>query len=295
MTGITRSKAAGIVAQAIGSNNFSTTYPFKAVDAQDRKWRLVNDGSISCQRVSNGRIVSSDSEHSVELVTPILKYEDMYMLQNVVRALRHGGAFVNESCGIHVHVDASNHNHISLKNLMTIMYSKEDMLFRALNVNPNRVHRYCKKVREPVLADIRKIPNRSLSMDSIKNIWYDGDSNWNVHYHNTRYHALNLHATFTKGTVEFRMFNSTLHAGIVRSYVCLALGMSAQAIEQKSASMNRTVSDNEAFTFRTWLLRMGFIGDEFKNVREHLLTNLEGNKAWRYDKGRYERDNERER
>ena len=38
-------------------------------------------------------------------------------------------------CGIHVHVDASNHNRQSLKNLIGIMYSKEDILFKALQVS----------------------------------------------------------------------------------------------------------------------------------------------------------------
>ena len=57
---------------------------------------------------------------------------------------------------MHVHVDASNHTPRSLKNALTIMYSKEDILFKALQVNPSRVEQWCKKVRENVLEDIRK-------------------------------------------------------------------------------------------------------------------------------------------
>lgn len=44
---------------------------------------------------------------------------------------------------------------------------------------------------------------------------------------------------------------------------------------------------NPAFTFRTFLLRLGLIGPEYKNVREHLLKNLPGDRAWRYDKAQY--------
>lgn len=36
------------------------------------------------------------------------------------------------------------------------------------------------------------------------------------------------------------------------------------------------------------LLRLGLIGPEYKNVREHLLANLEGDRAWRYDRSTYE-------
>lgn len=50
---------------------------------------------------------------------------------------------------------------------------------------------------------------------------------------------------------------------------------------QKSARHAKTVSDNEKYTFRTWLLRLGLIGDEFKTARHHLLKNLEGNIAWK--------------
>ena len=52
--------------------------------------------------------------------------------------------------------------------------------------------------------------------------------------------------------------------------------------------MRRTESENELFTFRVWLVRMGLNGEEFKNTRDHLLANLEGDRAWRYDKDSYE-------
>lgn len=35
-------------------------------------------------------------------------------------------------------------------------------------------------------------------------------------------------------------------------------------------------------------MRLGLIGDEYKNVRKHLLANLDGDLAWRYDKSTYE-------
>ena len=41
------------------------------------------------------------------------------------------------------------------------------------------------------------------------------------------------------------------------------------------------MTENEKYTFRTWLLRLGLIGDEFKTARGHLLENLDGCIAWR--------------
>ena len=48
----------------------------------------------------------------------------------------------------------------------------------------------------------------------------------------------------------------------------------------------------KAFRFRTWLLRLGLIGDEFKTARQHLLKNLDGNIAWK-DPAQAERQRER--
>ena len=88
--------------------------------------------------------------------------------------------------------------------------------------------------------------------------------------------------------VAILSFNSTLHAGRAAAYVNLCLAISAQAIAQRSTVMRKTQSDNELFTFRTWLVRLGLNGAEFKNTRDHLLANLEGDRAWRYDKDSYE-------
>jgi len=80
---------------------------------------------------------------------------------------------VNSSCGMHVHVDASKHTPQSLKNVLSIMYSKEDILFAALKVNPARIDSYCQAVDEPILEEIRKLPSGA-SMDQLKDRWYQG-------------------------------------------------------------------------------------------------------------------------
>lgn len=294
MTGLTREQAAKAVGAMFGSIPYyiGTYYETWGVkDPQGKEWRFTFDSSITAQRRRNGQWVLADSEYKTEMVSPKLTYEEMGKLQEVVRCLRKKGAKVNSSCGMHVHVDASNHTPRSLKNALTIMYSKEDLLFKALQTNPARVNQWCQRVREEVLEDIRRMPSGTMRMDEFRRRWYQdrqrGESH--SHYDSTRYYALNLHAVFDKGTVEWRCFNSTLHAGKVRAYITLALAISAQAINQKCTHMRKTeVTENPCFTFRTFLLRLGLIGPEYKNVRKHLLDHLEGNKAWRYDRSTYE-------
>lgn len=292
MTCISRERAAKAVAELFGTApSYDGGYygVWKVKDREGKDWKFTYDGSIHTQVRRNGQYLSASDDYSTEMVSPKLEYSEMEKLQEVVRCLRRNGGRVNSSCGMHVHVDASNHTPRSIKNALTIMYSKEDILFKALKVQTAREASYCRKVRPAVLEEIRKMPNSNISMDKLKRAWYEGRDGSHQHYDRTRYYALNVHAVFSKGTLEWRCFESTLHAGKVRANITLALAISAQAINQKCTHMKKTeISENPCFTFRTFLLRLGLIGSEYKNVREHLLANLEGDRAWRYDKGSYE-------
>lgn len=293
MTGITRKQAAQALAAYFGteprhgSDHYDSWY---VTDTDGKEWRLMYDSSIETEkRNENGYTHIASRLYAVEMVTPKLTYAELPKLQECVRQVRHAGAKVNRTCGIHVHVDAANHNRQSLKNLIGIMYSKEDILFNALKVNPERVEAYCKKVREPMLQKARRLSSEETTdLTQLEQIWYEGNVSKTQHYNWTRYYALNLHSVFYRGTVEWRCFNSTLHAGKVAAYVNLCLAISAQAIAQRSTVMRKTHSDNELFTFRVWLVRLGLNGDEFKHTRDHLLANLDGDRAWRHDKDSYE-------
>ena len=282
MTGITRKKAAEVIAEYFGTESFylGTYYKtYGAKDRQGRTWKATFDSSIIAQKKSGGRTMRAADEYKCEVVSPILTYEDMADLQEIIRQLRHKGAFVNSQCGIHIHVDASRYTPQTLRNLVNIIASKEDILYKALRIDPARM-RWCKKTNERLIEAInRKKPQ---TMEALKDIWYAGSTRGrDEHYNDTRYHGLNLHSAFTKGTVEFRLFNSTTHAGEVKAYIQFCLAVSHQALTQKKASARKTVTDNEKYAFRCWMLRLGLSGDEFKTCRLHFLKHLEGNSAWR--------------
>ena len=282
MTGITRKKAAETIAAYFGTESFyiGTYYKtYGAKDRQGRTWKATFDSSIIAQKKSGGRTVRAADEYKCEIVSPILTYGDMADLQEVVRRLRHSGAFVNSQCGIHIHVDASRYTPQTLRNLVNIIASKEDILYKALRIDPARM-RWCKKTNGELLEAINR--RKPQTMEALKDIWYAGSTRGrDEHYNDTRYHGLNLHSTFTKGTVEFRLFNSTTHAGEIKAYIQFCLAVSHQALTQKKASARKTVTDNEKYAFRCWMLRLGLSGDEFKTCRLHFLKHLEGNSAWR--------------
>ncbi|MBB2481075.1 amidoligase family protein [Bacillus sp. APMAM] len=283
LTGIKRDTAAKVIADYFGTGQpkyIGGSYSlFEAKDAKGRTWKVMYDSSILAEKKENRTRTSAGKEYKTEVVSPILTYDDMKDLQELVRQLRHSGAFTNSSCGIHIHVGAERFAPQTLRNIVNIIASKEDILYKALRIDQRRL-RYCKKTNEKLLETInRKKPK---TMSELADLWYAEDSNnRNHHYNNTRYHGLNLHATFTKDTVEFRLFNSTTHAGEIKSYIQFCLAVCHQALNQKKASARKTVTDNEKYAFRCWMLRLGLIGDEFKTCRHHFLKHLEGNSAWR--------------
>jgi hypothetical protein len=284
LTGITRERAAKVIAQCFESR---ATYKagiykqYEIKDSENRIWKVERDSSIRAQRKSSGRLLYAGDEYRVEIVSPKCKYKDIQRIQEIVRLLRKAGAIVNRSCGIHIHIDAANHNEKTLRNLVNIFYSKQDLIYRALGVEGKRESDYCRKLSERFVEEINN--RKPKTLNDFSDIWYKpycgSRSN---HYHSSRYHGLNLHATFTKGTIEFRIFNSTTHAGKIKAYIQFCLAISHQAMVQKSASKRKTITDNEKYTFRTWLLRLGLIGDEFKTCRTHLLSKLKGNIAFRH-------------
>lgn len=283
LTGITRTEAAKTIAAYFGTHCTyigGAYYAHEATDRQGRRWQAMRDSSIRAQKKSfDGQKVSAGDDYKTEVVSPILHYEDIEDVQELVRQLRKKGAFANSSCGIHIHIGAERFTPQTLRNIVNIIASKEDILYRALKVDGNRLG-YCKKTN----ADLLRIINQQKpkTMAKLADIWYREDPcGRNQHYNSTRYHGLNLHATFTKGTVEFRLFNGTTHAGEIKAYIQFCLAVTHQALSQKKATCRKTVTDNEKYAFRCWMLRLGLIGEEFKTCRFHFLKYLTGNSAWR--------------
>ncbi|MDU6542897.1 amidoligase family protein [Clostridium sp.] len=286
MTGITKAEAAAVAVNFLGgriTREYDGYDTYNIIAPDQRVWKIMNDASIKTMKNTKGKLKAiNNKDYSVELVTPILRYEDIETLQELIRRLRKAGAVSDSElqCGIHIHIGAKDHTPNTLKNLVNLMAAKEDLIYKSLEIDPTRV-RWCKKVNEDLIQAINK--KKPKTLEQLADLWYSGYGfeSRDRHYHTSRYHGLNLHSTFTKGTIEFRLFNGTLHAGKIRSYIVFCLAISYQALTQKSASARRTHTDNEKYTFRCWLLRLGLIGEEFKNCRMHLMKALAGNAAWR--------------
>lgn len=269
--GITREAAAELVADFFGNGFFyegGALNERDITDADQRIWRVVRDASIDAY----------SDEEQCELVTPILYYQDLEILQELVQRLQEAGGKVNMSCGLHIHVDAKGFTPQAIVNLVTLIGSRERILYKAFGIPKDRL-RYCKRINDELVETI--LAKKPESLEQFSKDWYQ-ESPYEVvagKYHSTRYHGLNLHAMFTKGTVEFRLFNSTLNTAEVKAYVQFTLALCKMAQENKKAVFKKTNSCNEKYLFRCFLLRLGLNGDEFKECRQVMLEKLVGDSS----------------
>lgn len=85
----------------------------------------------------------------------------------------------------------------------------------------------------------------------------------------------------TAETLRFPWF--TLHGldGEADAYTRLIAALCQMAKSQKRVTAKERDSGNDKFTMRLFLIRLGFIGDEYKTARKILLRNLTGNSSWK--------------
>jgi len=219
--------------------------------ADGRVWKAMSDSSVNGYHT--GRMA--------EVVSPVLRYSDLETLQEVVRAIRKAGARVDSSCGIHIHIGADAFTTKALTNLLKIAYKQEDILYAALDI------------------------------ESLREAWYGYRNMHPSHYDSSRYHGINLHNVFFRGTVEFRWFAATLHAGKVKAYIQLVLALACKAINARSASgkAKRAYNPTTAkYDWRVFLLGLGLKGEHFATARKHLLGNLKGDSGFK--NGRTQRE-----
>lgn len=289
MTGITREAAARVTASVFNDGGRvwykgGTYRKWTYTDGRGRDWDFVSDSSIG---------TTGGPETSCELNTPPITYaEDMGNLQRLIRALRAAGAVsgVEYGCGCHIHVSGKGHTVKSLKNLVNLFYSNDELIRKSLGVTSAREH-WCRAIGQDLVDAFKSAE----TMDKLADAWYGTYAPYedrNAHYNGSRYHILNLHRYFsTRGkasnTVEVRAFNASLHAGEIRAYILLVLSMNASALTQKNirALKNPIMrAGNEKFAMRTWLNRMGWTGEMFKNPHALFIKRLQGDAAWRFGK-----------
>ena len=248
-------------------------------DKDGRRWKFMSDSSIC------------DSWGGCEMVTPLLGYQDIELLQEATRHLRKKGAKSDPShdCGVHIHVDVGDFSAKQLLNLTNLIASHEELIKDAISVTDDR-RRWCKATNPKFLREVNKVKPTTVS--EFKRVFYESQGydtdEQSVHYSDTRYYLLNFHSLWQNKGVEFRCFqfaNPTgarrggLHAGELKSYIqlCLALVEMARSANGVKSVASKAQRDNPQYAMMRFIRKLGLKGGEFKTVREVMFKNLDGN------------------
>jgi hypothetical protein len=168
-------------------------------------WSFVTDDSIKGAGGS-------------ELVSPILSgVQGLILIYQVISLLREfPEILVNETCGFHVHhgVDPETFGNQELFRLMRIVAIFENYIYHLLP--EDRRHADTCRPLEIDLYEWFRRNGLERRLPLVKNLWYspenrdDAKTPQHRKLHPTRYHGLNLHSYWYRGTVEFRYYPSVL-------------------------------------------------------------------------------------
>lgn len=270
-TGTTRYKAAKVIAEELNGNverHSKRRVNYKIKDSRGRIWKIICDTSIESVNSNGG---SASESYKCELVTPICSYDDIETIQRIIRKLRGIGMVVNGTCGIHIHVDFDKSNARGIRNLLNLMGYCEKALYSQLKVSVWREMKWCRYTNEKFIENVNEINH--ISSRKIMNQWYDNTlERVYFHYDSSRYTGLNLHSLWQDKGVEFRLFNSTTHAGKVKAYIQFCLALSDFACKNMELVLTNSYHKASFSEFAELCKVIGLNGNEFKTARIHLLN-----------------------
>ena len=171
MNHISRRNAAKTAAEFFGTGRYENTatrngyMTWSAYDQQGREWKFSRDASIA-----------GPDDCRTEAITPILGWEDIPLLQELMRKLRNAGAVStpNQGCGVHIHVSRKDGFAVNdIKALVNTMAAHDEQLIRAVGIAKTRTDSYCRTVNEDFLNLMhRKNPK---TMEDLEDCWYNGN------------------------------------------------------------------------------------------------------------------------
>ena len=160
-------------------------------------WKLVSDGSLS-------------GNDTFELVSPILEGESgLQELQKVCWVLDYYDVKVNNSCGLHIHMDAADFTIETWRNL-AITYRHLEPVIDAFMPNTRRNNTYCKRLSGISESRIRE----AQTIQDLRGV-----------FRNDRYHKLNLEAYARHRTVEFRQHGGTTNFTKMENWIRFVANM----------------------------------------------------------------------
>ena len=190
--------------------------------------------------------------------------EEHVTLRMVFDALNSAGASAVGSLTVALPMDGHNGN--TLRNLVNLIWSKQNLIQKALGrreaIVPVSLVTTINAVPIDTLEDFAEVVNNAIDGGQIEE---DSD----------------LEIDMADRIVRFSFLNASLDAEEICAFAILCWQLNEQAKKQKFSSTKQKEATNDRYAFRCFLLKLGFIGAEYKAERKILLSKLEGNAAFR--------------
>lgn len=206
-----------------------------------------------------GKITNAEgSELELEV---ILKPADEIREQEEITVIEENTETEPQIISADISVPIAGHTGISLRNLVNMIYSKQELIKKALGITANIVdEEFIKAVNEAKIETLEDFQKAITGKES----------------------CIQIEFNFEEQKIGFNFIEAETEN--ITAYTQFIGLLNQSAKELKHASYKVKSTDNPKFTFRVFLIRLGMIGDEYKEVRKVLLKNLEGNGAFRYGK-----------
>ena len=146
--------------------------------------------------------------------------------------------------------------------MVNLLYSKQVLVKRSLGIESNIIEdNFAKAINE---ANVDTLESFKTVISEIGEQYCPG-----------------IAFSFDSSTIIFKFFQAQRSPEEIHAYTQLVGLLNQTAMKLKYTSPKGKDTDNDKFTFRLFLIRLGMVGDEYKTTRKILLTKLEGHSAFR--------------
>lgn len=190
------------------------------------------------------------------VVTQSVAEDNVAEMFAVLKALEENGA---EAVGqASVTVTTEGHNGVTLRNMVNLLAAKEQLIAKAMG-----------SASQSLIAPAMVTAVNAVRLKAVEDFLEaaGGEESPGL--------------AITRDTIAFRWFAATLNPEVIQAYIQFALAVNEMALAQKHSSPHETDTINEKYTFRVFLLRLGFIGEDYSASRKIFLDRLSGNGSFR--------------
>ncbi len=224
-------------------------------------------------QVDDDGSISPDFGESCEIKTLPASGDTLVKnIKTLSRELKAGDFGVNSSCGLHIHIDCRKikDKPIKIGQMLQTFMAFEDILYSMLPKS-RWGSTYCK----PLFDDYDEKELKAKTIQEFCKKWYKTDyytDQINNHYADSRYHDINAHSLFYRGTIEVRMHSGTIDSEKILNWIYVLLKIKKWSLNnynEKTIKKAMKMTSNQK-KLNLFLKTFGFKDDK----KEYILARI---------------------